>query len=112
MEDKKLECFNDSADVNLIIDDYEAWDGNQLRIQKFQKDTCRVYRRSLLRGFETSLLSLPSSFGIARCPLLDLVLMHECAATDTAEAGVLALPGTLSRRQFSSNSPEFGRSSH
>ncbi|KAI2496356.1 hypothetical protein MHU86_18135 [Fragilaria crotonensis] len=54
--------------------------------------------RSLLRGFETSLLSLPSSFGIARCPPLDLVLMHECAATDNAESGVLALPGTSSRR--------------
>ena len=31
--------------------------------------------RSMLRGFETSLLSLPSLFGIARCPPLDLVLM-------------------------------------
>jgi hypothetical protein len=34
-----------------------------------------LFIRSLLRGFETSLLSLPSSFGIARCPPLDLVLM-------------------------------------
>jgi hypothetical protein len=33
-----------------------------------------VYLRSLLRGFKTSLLLLPSSFGIARCPPLDLVL--------------------------------------
>jgi hypothetical protein len=32
MKEKKLECFNDLADVNLIIDDYEARTGNQLRI--------------------------------------------------------------------------------
>jgi hypothetical protein len=34
MEEKKLECFNDLADVNLIIYGYEARTGNQLRIQK------------------------------------------------------------------------------
>jgi hypothetical protein len=44
MEKKKLECFNDLADVNLIIDDYKAWTGNQLQIQKSQKDAFRVYR--------------------------------------------------------------------
>jgi hypothetical protein len=44
MEKKKLECFNDLADVNLIIDDYEARPGNQIRIQKSQKDTFRLYR--------------------------------------------------------------------
>jgi hypothetical protein len=43
MEEKKLECFNDLADVDLIIDDYEARTGNQLQIQKSQKDTFCVY---------------------------------------------------------------------